>query len=117
MCGIFILSLLRNFVRCHYNPSTPVFSVMDKALFTSVPQSDFSTVSNNEHEHYLAEIKRIRNEIAGFRPIDTTTKPAANITKVPPKVASKPTNNKPRTTGGNTAGKTNTTSYKRAVYY
>lgn len=91
---------------------------MDKALFTSVPQSDFSTVSNNEHEHYLAEIKRIRNEIAGFKPIDTTTqKPTSNVTKVPPKVASKPANNKTRTAGGNTAVKSNTSSYKRSVFY
>ena len=90
---------------------------MDKALFTSVPQSDFSTVSNNEHEHYLAEIKRIRNEIAGFRPIETTDKPSKNVTKVPPKVATKPVNNKTRPLGGNTAVKTTAAGYKRAVYY
>ena len=94
-----------------------VVAVMDKALFTSVPQSDFSTVSNNEHEHYLAEIKRIRNEIAGFRPIETTDKPSKNVTKVPPKVATKPVNNKTRPLGGNTAVKTTTAGYKRAVYY
>lgn len=87
---------------------------MDKALFSNAPQSDLSTVSNNEHEHYLAEIKRIRNEIAGFRPIDTTSTTAKTEKKVPPKVSTKPTVNKPRTAANN---KTTTTAYKRPVYY
>lgn len=88
---------------------------MDKALFSHAPLSDLSTVSNNEHEHYLAEIKRIRNEIAGFRPIDTTAQDKKTIasksgTKQPPAVASK------TRTAGNT--KTTSSAYTRKpVYY
>lgn len=87
---------------------------MDKALFTNAPQSDLSTVSTNEHEHYLAEIKRIRNEIAGFRPIDTTVEATSNGKKAPPKVGVKPLSSKVRNT---TNIKSGTLGAKRTGYY
>lgn len=87
---------------------------MDKALFSHAPQSDLSTVSNNEHEHYLAEIKRIRNEIAGFRPIEPTVQSTGGK-KVPPKPGVKPAVNKPRTIPANKS--TSSTFTKRQNYY
>lgn len=88
---------------------------MEKALFSSA-SSEISTVSSNDHEHYLAEIKRIRNEIAGFRPIESYAKapeavPATKTQKVPPKVAVKPT--KARVSGSKHTAVTST--YKRNV--
>jgi len=90
--------------------------VMDKALFDTESQTELSTVGTNEHEHYLAEIKRIRNEIAGFKPIETTPiggKPITKDSKVPPKVAAKPASKvKPMT-----SSKPVSTGYKRSAYY
>ncbi|XP_067941481.1 serine-rich adhesin for platelets-like isoform X6 [Watersipora subatra] len=92
--------------------------VMDKALFTSsLPQSDLSTVRSSEHEHYLAEIKRIRNEIAGFKPIDDSTK-GTKPSKAPTKLFNN--NSKPSVSKSSRTAPTNNAnpSYKsRTVYY
>ena len=89
---------------------------MDKALFTtSLPQSDLSTVGNNEHEHYLAEIKKIRNEIAGFRPIEETSK-ESKPTKMTAKQSNNNNNSKPSTSKARTSNLGS--GYKqRSVYY
>jgi len=87
---------------------------MDKALFTTVPQSELSTVSNDEHEHYLAEIKRIRHEIAGFKPIESDDSKKSSSSSKSNSI-SKSTANKLRTAA---TSKTASVAYKqRSVYY
>ena len=48
-----------------------VVSVMDRALFPDEDtDTDVSGMSTSEKHKYFQEIERIRNELAGFQPID-----------------------------------------------